>query len=244
MIFKITVVCLFHYILSIEGKHCELGKHNEQILCRGTTKSFVENTGADNPFPQGLSANNNLIPAFHDWDDDGRVDMLLGTQHSLIYFKNTASGFVKQTTSSSNPFHAIGTKSHHHAAPVFVDLYSKGVPDLILHQKATSYDILYRNIGKKGAPNFETTPVKVPGYVQSSDTGSFKNSNFADMDNDEDLDWILANWRGTLAYLENIGNKTNPYFKYMSPTTRTNPLHGIQTANYGNIETVSSNEKV
>jgi hypothetical protein len=236
MIFKIVVVCLFHYIISTEGRHCELEKHNEQILCRGTMKSLVEKTGADNPFPQGLSANENLNPAFHDWDSDGRIDMLLGTKQSLIYFKNTGSGFVKQTTSSSNPFQAIGTKSHDYAAPVFVDLHSNGVPDLILHKKTTSYDILYRNIGKKGAPAFETTPVKIPGYVGASGTGSYKNSKFVDMDNDEDLDWVLASWQGTLAYLENIGNKTNPYFKYMAPSTRTNPLHGIQTTNYGNVE--------
>ncbi len=143
MILKIAIACLFHYIIvninGVVGRHCELERRNEQILCKGTMKSFVEKTGADNPFPQGLSVNENLFPAFHDWDGDGRIDMLLGTKQSLIYFKNTASGFVKQTTSSTNPFYEIGTKSYSFAAPVFVDLvpihFMKLVPNPIPSQR-------------------------------------------------------------------------------------------------------------
>ena len=111
---KIAVACLLYCIIGCVGAaHCELKTRNGETSCGGTLKSFVEKTGAENPFASALSSSNhfsskaNLKTAFHDWDNDGRIDLLLGSTQNLTYFKNTASGFVQQTTSATDPFHAV-----------------------------------------------------------------------------------------------------------------------------------------
>ena len=125
IIFKIGVTYLLHYIINVDiivdGSHCELKKYNGQTLCSGTLKSFVEKTGADNPFPQPLSPEYYLIPAFYDLDEDGRIDMLLGTNNNLnanglIYFKNTlilctCSTLIPWQTTEMVLYHLCPTKT-------------------------------------------------------------------------------------------------------------------------------------
>jgi len=95
-----------------------------------TVPAYVQQTGAANPF-NGFSVPNYSTPALGDVNNDGLVDLLIGTDNTVLYYRNTgtaaAPAFTAQT-GAANPFTGIdfGTSAH----PALVDVNGDGLTDL------------------------------------------------------------------------------------------------------------------
>ena len=73
-----------------------------------------------------------------------------------------------------------------------------------------------------------TPPTIIP--LQVIDVGHFSTPAFADIDNDGDYDCLAGNQQGLIAYLENIGDPSNPIFFWHEDDT--NPLHSVDVGEY------------
>ncbi|CAE8640100.1 unnamed protein product [Polarella glacialis] len=78
-----------------------------QFFERTANASLIERTGSSNPF-DGIVVGWNAAPCVVDWDEDGDIDLLVGSQDGRIYFfERTANASLIERTGSSNPFDGI-----------------------------------------------------------------------------------------------------------------------------------------
>jgi hypothetical protein len=170
----------------------------------GTAASanMVQQTGANNPF-DGVVAGTQSAPATVDFDGDGDFDVVVGKFNGTIsYFQNagTASApvFVEQT-GAANPFNGIDVGDV--AAPRLVDVDLDGDRDLVVgtFQGTISY---YENTGAAGAAVF-TLRTGASSPFNGIDHGLYAALDFADLDNDGDIDFFYGEQNGTLFYWKN-----------------------------------------
>ena len=172
---------------------------------------FTKRSGADNPFDGfdlGLATNSVLA----DLDDDGDLDLISGSGRSyLAYLENTGTASAPaftQRTGSSNPVDGIASGAH--ISPALADLDGDGDLDLLTgnQQGELAY---FENTGSDASPDFsKRTGTTNPFNTISAEVHT--DPEFADIDNDGDVDLILWNWYGKLNYFENTGSATAPVF--------------------------------
>ena len=163
--------------------------------------TFVERTGAANPFSaSGLGTWS--APAFADLDNDGDLDVLVGTNTSqLLYFENTGSAstpvFV-QRTGAADPFN--GADSGYMAKPAFADVDGDGDLDVVVgdHYGEVRY---FENTGTVSAPAFvQRTGAANP--FSGIDVGYTSAPALGDLDGDGALDIIVGQSDGQLLRFE------------------------------------------
>jgi hypothetical protein len=134
-----------------------------------------------------------------DWDADGDLDLLLGTQSGHVYLSENA-GSPKQPVYKKvgAPLQAAGQKLEvpgHHAMPVVADWDGDGLWDLVSGSGAGGA-VWFRNQGKKGEPRFAAAEQLVPpanGDWESP--GQRTQAAVADFDADGRLDLLLGDYR-------------------------------------------------
>lgn len=174
----------------------------------GDGLSYVERTGADNPFGAINAAALGLypMPTLADLDHDGDQDLLLGYLfENQYYFHNTGTAGAPVYGSPDGPL-ALATGLQ----PRFVDLDGDGDLDIVggTISGAVAY---YKNTGSRSEAVF---------VAQLGEDNPFSALNFpngkldvADVDGDGDLDLLIGQWRGDVRYFENTGSQAVPHYE-------------------------------
>jgi hypothetical protein len=138
-----------------------------------------------------------IAAAAVDWDGDGDLDLLLGSQDGHLFLRRN-DGTAKsakfavqseQVMGGATPLAVPGG----HAMPVVADWDGDGKWDLLSGGGAGGA-VWFRNTGKAGAPAFDAPAVLVPNGAGG--TGERTQVHVADFDADGDLDLLLGDYRG------------------------------------------------
>jgi len=169
-----------------------------------------------NPF--GLVADTTYVaaPAFADIDNDGDQDLFSGNWEEFSYkvqfFENTGTPVTPQfAAAQDNPF-GITLPGIYLAFPVLADIDEDGDLDLFLGGAVVEYQggvQFFENTGTATAPAF-ATPAANPFGLSS--TYMFAIPEFADIDDDGDLDMFAGEGYGNFQFFENTGTPSAPDF--------------------------------
>ena len=121
--------------------------------------------------------------------------------------------FFELWTSDKSPFINIGLVDYTGAPtikPTLTDLDGDSDLDLVVGSRGGAIHY-FENTGTSSNPGFtERTGTDNP--LESVTVGSYSTPTFTDLDGDGDLDLIVGNGRGDIAYFENTGTVTAPEF--------------------------------
>ncbi|QHG20471.1 tandem-95 repeat protein (plasmid) [Nostoc sp. ATCC 53789] len=163
----------------------------------GTTAAPIFTFEANNPFGLtnvGISAK----PTFADIDNDGDLDVFVGSQNNGIsFYRNTGTTVAPIFTfEATNPF---GLTNEFVGSPAFADIDGDGDLDAFVGTFTTTAKF-YRNTGNAGTPIF-TFEANNPFGLTS--VGTISSPTLADIDDDGDLDAFVGNVSGSTVFFEN-----------------------------------------
>ena len=140
-----------------------------------------------------------------DWNQDGRLDILLGSRSGEIYaFENRAD---QGEDWYPLKFPALETDKRQYSSPVLTDIDGDGDLDIICGNRSGKIEWIL-NRGTEKEPDWVVHDMN----LSQIDVGSFSTPLLQDMDGDEDLDLLVGNSKGLIIYYENKGNKNSPHF--------------------------------
>jgi hypothetical protein len=139
-------------------------------------------------------------PFFIDFDGDGDLDMLSGTQMGNIkYFRNEGSIYHPIWQEDNSFFSVINQTVF--SSVTAGEINGDGLPDVIIGDLSGNI-YLYRNLG--------TSLQLSPFFFTGLNFGPWSCPRLVDMDMDGDLDLVVGGVNGTLAYMENTGDALSP----------------------------------
>ncbi|WP_338790087.1 FG-GAP-like repeat-containing protein [Bernardetia sp. MNP-M8] len=189
-------------------------------LFENTGTTTAPNWAAPVLAPNGLSgadlianfAGSNFTPSFVDIDNDGDLDVFIGTFNSgILYQENTGSATAPNYAAAiANPFGITTAGIGNFTAPSFVDIDGDGDQDMFIGDLLDTNIFFFENTGSATAPTFVAgTPANQFGF---DNIGYVTRLNFADLDNDGDSDVMMGDYYGNFTYYENTGSATAPSF--------------------------------
>ncbi len=197
----------------------------------GTLRTFVntdgvytEATGAANPF-NGISPDSYSTPALGDLDDDGDLDLVVGSYGGTLYsYVNDGLGVFSQMAGASNPFSGVDVGMYSSVA--FGDIFGTGNADVVV-----------------GAPNgqFRTFAYVSPGQYtelvgmanpfRGIDIGGDSTPSFGDFDGDGDMDMVSGTSIGTVQLFANEGGVFTEVGQWgYDPTAYTDAFNGTSAS--------------
>lgn len=180
-----------------------------------------------------ISTSFNYSPAFTDIDNDGDMDMMLGSyiKDSLWFFRNTGTPQNFNFTLEARG-HQIGlTTLGQSTTPEFADIDNDGDKDLFIG--ATNGRIFYyRNDGN--SQNFNFT--YVTNFYNNIDAGDESIPKFFDLDNDGDLDLFIGRQDGRISYYKNEGTSSSPDFQLQTNEYKSINVHSNSCPVFSDID--------
>lgn len=183
---------------------------------------FYENTGdaqsanhilRTNDFLKTLDVGNNSASVFVDIDDDGDLDLFIGSLNnpngSLHFLENT--GTVSSPSfyySDSSFFDIIRDLS---VSPAFGDIDGDYDYDLLIGKLNGELE-LYLNTGTPFSANFPNSILLQNNSGDTIDVGSSSTPFLIDVDGDSDLDLLIGGFNGRFSFYENTGNSSSYEF--------------------------------
>lgn len=166
---------------------------------RATDPEFQRETEGDVTLPQG----NFATPALTDIDDDGDLDLFVGSSSNegvIAFFRNDGSPQSPDFQLEAKQFSDIraGVRQTH---PSFADLDQNGIPDLYLGTEAGVS--VYRNTGTSSQAAFEAPPDSLGLPLRSLAAPAF-----ADLNGDGALDLVAGGDGGGLKFFAGSDSTT------------------------------------
>lgn len=158
--------------------------------------------------------------AFGDTDRDGDLDLMVGVLGGAFNPNRTtidnfhfleAAGAGELTTRTTRVLTGLDEGSE--SIPVFADLDGDADLDLLVSNKIDQdktdrgHVAWFENTGSATAPSFTER-----GTLEPLSFAYHLAPAFADLDGDGDLDMIAGQWRATLSWFRNEGDRTTPRF--------------------------------
>lgn len=155
--------------------------------------------------------NFNYAPAIGDLDNDGKKDMVLGyySLARLKYFRNT--GTVANPVFSLTASQMDTMNLSQASAPCLADLDNDGDLDL-LAGNSSGRITYYRNNGSAASFNFQF----ITNNYASVNVGNDASPTLGDLDGDNDLDMLIGNRLGKIAFYRNTGSVSSPSFTFVT----------------------------
>ena len=191
---------------------------------------FTRRTGVANPLDfidEGIHSN--PAPELADLDDDGDVDLILGSRSDITYFENTGTATTPvftEITGEASPLDGIFDEGSRRFSPKpdLADFDGDGDMDLIIGEILDGQIVLsyFENTGTTNNPEFmhrdgAANPMThIPGRLHARIAPEL-----VDIDDDGDLDLAYGNYDGNIYYAENDGTDNNPEFIVTHLTQRT-----------------------
>lgn len=181
--------------------------------------------------------NNNFVtedydpsePSYTDIDDDGDLDIFVGTLNGTIIWSLNTGTPTAPKFSDVWQILEINYRMISLSAPAFSDLDNDGDFDLTIGSDDGSLNY-FENTGSPSEATFVSRPLMFLGI----DVGELCKPSYADLDNDGDLDLTIGsrqtNNEYIISYYRNIGTSTNPVWFYdaamyagLAPPSRPSP---------------------
>ena len=140
-----------------------------------------------------------------DWNQDGRIDILLGSLSGEIFAFENRADYGSDWYQLEFPI--LKKNDRQNSSPVLVDIDSDGDLDIISGNKVGTLEWIL-NRGTEKRPDWVAHDVN----MSQIDVGSFSKPLLNDMDGDKDQDLFVGNSKGLIVYYENQGNKFSPQF--------------------------------
>ena len=199
--------------------------------------TYQENIGtASNPsfaagisLPFGLTATYNLaLPDFADVDNDGDLDVLVGEYYAnLQYFENTGTASAPSFAApQANPFGLAA--GYGLVFPEFADLDNDGDLDLFVGAYYGNIEY-YMNTGTASSPVFFGPTVNPFGLTATS---GYAIPVAVDLDNDGDIDLLVAEYYGAFQYFENISSAASIDETAINGSIDPNPFTDVVNFNF------------
>ena len=164
-------------------------------------------------FLKTLDVGNNSAPVFADIDDDGDLDMFIGSLNnpsgSIHLLENTGTGSNPSFHYSDSSFFKI--TSDLSVSPACGDIDNDGDLDLLVGRLNGTIQ-LFINSGTPSSPFFSTGMTLLNSLGQVIDIGSSAAPFLIDVDSDFDLDLAIGGFNGRFSFFENTGNQTTYEF--------------------------------
>ncbi len=150
-------------------------------------------------------------PCFADIDSDGDFDMFLGHLGGNIeFYRNIGTPTQPSFQRQISFFDSVNVGGQAYAAPAFMDFDGDGDLDLFVGE-ANGGIKLFVNLGTPQVFQFSHQSV----FLNIS-VGANARPQFADVDNDGDLDLIIGASDGKVHFYRNIGPPNNPTFVFVT----------------------------
>lgn len=203
---------------------CSLVGHNSLFLNRGDGY-FLDVSHQHGPSDVTASRTNSA--AFADADNDGDLEMFTANENgSNLMFENDGNGYFRDITRSAGLLTEGGG-----VGSTFGDVDGDGKSDLVV----TSWNArcrLYRNVSDASGIRFEDVTVRsgIGGAPYERSNGAV----FGDIDNDGDLDLVIAKRKGAVALFLNDGSGVFTDIAPAALSTDTLITYGVALADLNN----------
>ncbi len=199
----------------------DIDNDGDKDLFMGCDRSvgFYRNTGTsiapaytlvDDSLPLNIS-NFNFAPAIGDLDGDGKKDMVVGyySLARLKFFKNTGTVANPVFTLTASQMDTMNLSQA--SAPCLADIDNDGDLDL-LAGNSSGRVTYYRNNGSAASFNFQF----ITNNYASVNVGNDASPTLGDLDGDNDLDMLVGNRLGQIAFFRNTGSVSSPSFTFVT----------------------------
>ena len=162
-----------------------------------------------NDFLKTLDVGNNSSPVFVDIDDDGDLDLFIGS----IKNPSGSISFLVNTGTISDPSFYFADSvyfditSDLSISPAFGDIDDDADFDLIIGKLNGTLE-LYSNTGTPSSPIYSSGNIILNNLGVAIDVGSTSTPFLIDVDNDLDLDLVIGGFNGRFHFFENTGNSS------------------------------------
>ena len=207
------------YVSGYPANVNELGLYFVENIGSAATPQFTANHVPD---AFDFQAFENIVTAdFADIDNDGDFDMFVGigedetyTGSSIEYLENIGTAEAPLFASNiNNPFGLVNTSGI--SLPKLMDIDADGDMDLFVSEYYGKVRF-FENIGSPESPLF-TAPIENPFGISTQDNvnGELTLLDFADLDNDGDMDLVVNNINMPCFIYENtLDSEAGNYLKY------------------------------
>ena len=152
-----------------------------------------------------ISPESYAAPALVDWDGDGDKDLFVGKRNGTIaYYENTGTSRTPAWGLTQQRFLAIDNGGY--AAPAFAEVNGDGQPDLLAGTNSNNVFLYTNKDTGQLLDVWKITSNLLSVHRLGRDQVNITLTS-GDLDGDGDLDLVIGDGAGNLAWMDNVGNQ-------------------------------------